>query len=66
MFDCIDGVLITNIWKCIISTILKIIHRSNIDWINVVGLFFCLPTAWYHMAVMICSIIGMTADRMCK
>ena len=63
MFGCIDGVLRTNIPKCIISLILNIIRKNKIDWINDRELFLCLLNNWYHMVAGICRDIGMVEDK---
>ena len=58
MLDCIDGVLITNSKKCIISIILNCISQNKMDWIDVGGLIRCLPSDSHHTEVGICGAIG--------
>ena len=58
MVDCVYYIFVSDIRKCIISTILNFISRNKFYWLKVVGIFLYIPTNCYHAVVGMCRAVS--------
>ena len=60
LVNSVDGILVAECLKRIISNTLNFIIRNKVDRFKVKGLFIYLTTNWYHPTVWVCRSFRMT------
>ena len=66
LVNSVDGILVAECLKRIISNTLNFIIRNKVDRFKVRGFFLYFPTNWYHPTFGVCMYVRQTEGRTCK
>ena len=66
LVNSVDGILVAECRKRIVSLILKFISRKTFYRFKIIGFFLYIPTDWYHPKVGFCRSVSVTEEIMYK
>ena len=66
LVNSVNGILVAECWKRIVSPIPNFVSRNKFDRFKVIGFLLYIPTDWYHPTDGLCRAVSVTEDRTCK